>query len=277
MVKAAAAARLRRIEGRHNPLLKELRAGFARAEPTSGGYCAIEGLRTVEEAIRSGLRFHAVFFADSALSLAERLLSQLSAHTDTLLVPDKLFAASAPTESPQGVAALVLPKKFTLQNILDRAAAGPIVALAGIQDPGNLGTIVRSAEAFGAAGVLLGTGTVSQFNAKVIRASAGSMFRMPSVRADLGQILPKLRERGIRIYGTSSHRGVSLPESNLSPPLALMIGSEGGGVARDLIALADETIVVPHAPQVESLNAGVAASLLLYECSRQMARHSSQG
>src|SRR5437899_12287495 len=95
--------RLRRVEGRHNAMVKELRHAFVHAERTEDGNCAIEGLRIVEEAIRSGLRFRAVFFKESAQNLAERLLPQIGANVDTLLLPDKLFDSSVPSETPQGV------------------------------------------------------------------------------------------------------------------------------------------------------------------------------
>src|SRR5258707_9411499 len=173
--------RLRRIEGRHNPPVKELRLAFARAELTDGGECAIEGLRILEEAIRSGLRFSAVFFRESAQDRAERLLPQIGAQVETLLLPDKLFDSLVPSESPQGVAALVRLKEFSLDDVMERMQVGPVVVLTGLQDPGNVGTILRSAEAFGSAGVVLGEGTVSPFNSKVIRASAGSVFRLPIV------------------------------------------------------------------------------------------------
>src|ERR1700758_5615223 len=153
--KAAASVpdRLRRIEGRHNPLVKELRQAFARGELTEDGDCAIEGLRIVEEAVRSGLRFRAVFFSESAGTKAERLLPQIAAHVETLILPDKLFAGAVPSETPQGVAALVRLKEFSLEGLLDKSAVGPLPAIAGLQDPGNLGTILRSAEAFEAGGV----------------------------------------------------------------------------------------------------------------------------
>ena len=185
----AVLGRLRRIEGRHNALVKELRAAFAHGELTPDGYCAIEGMRILEEAIRSGLKFKAVFFRTSAENRAERLLPQLAAHVETLLLPDKLFASAVPSETPQGVAALVRCKPFKLEDVLAKAKAGPLLAIAGVQDPGNLGTILRSAEAFGAGGVLLGEGTVSPFNSKVIRASAGSVFRLPIVQTKLAGAL----------------------------------------------------------------------------------------
>src|SRR5258706_13488486 len=198
--------RLRRIEGRHNPLVKQLRQAFSRAELTDGGDCAIEGLRILEEAIRSGLRFSAVFFRESAEDRAERLLPQIGAQVETLLLPDKLFDSLVPSESPQGVAALVRLKEFSLDDVLERLHVGPIVALTGLQDPGNLGTILRSSEAFGAAGVILGEGTVSPFNSKVVRGSAGSIFRLPVLRTKIADVLPKIREKSVRVGGASSHK-----------------------------------------------------------------------
>lgn len=150
--------RLRPVEGRHNALVKDLRRAFAHGELTTEGYCAIEGLRIVEEAIRSGLKFASVFFAHSANAVADRLLPQLASRVDTLLLPDKLFGEVVPSESPQGVAALVRCKEFSLADVLSKADTGPLLAIAGVQDPGNLGTILRSAEAFGAAGAILEPG-----------------------------------------------------------------------------------------------------------------------
>jgi RNA methyltransferase, TrmH family len=264
--------RLRRIEGRHNPLLKQLRQAFSRAQRTADGDCAIEGLRMLEEAIRSGLRFRAVFFRESALERAERLLPQIGAHVETLLLPDKLFDASVPSETPQGVAALVRLKEFSVDDVLEheRLQVGPVVVLAGLQDPGNLGTIVRSAEAFGSAGIILGEGTVSPWNAKAVRASAGSIFRLPVVAAaGLEDVVARLRAQSVRLIATSSHKGTPLDQADLAGPMAVFIGSEGSGLARGLISQMDEAVAIPHTPQVESLNAGVAGSIILYEAARQ--------
>ena len=266
----SAQQRLRRIEGRHNPLVKQLRQAFSRAELTETGDCAIEGLRILEEAIRSGLRFSVVFFRESA--------PQIGAQVDTLLLPDKLFDSLVPSESPQGVAALVRLKEFSLDDVLEteRLQVGPIVVLAGLQDPGNLGTILRSSEAFGSAGVILGEGTVSPFNSKVVRASAGSVFRLPVIHghgksgaAKLEEVSEKLRARGVRLIATSSHKGTSLDQADLKGAVAIFFGNEGSGLPREVMAKMDESIVIPHTAQVESLNAGVAASIVLYEAARQ--------
>jgi TrmH family RNA methyltransferase len=261
--------RLRRVEGRHNALVKELRRAFARGELTPDGYCAIEGLRILEEAIRSGVKFRAVFFSESGLARAGRLLPQIGAHVETLVLPDKVFAGAVASETPQGVAALARWKEFSLEDVLARAWAGPLLVIAGVQDPGNLGTILRSAEAFGAGGAVLGDATVSPFNPKVVRASAGSVFRLPLVRAKMSDALVRLREHGLRLVATSSHKGKPIHQAKLSGPLAIFVGSEGAGLARDLMAQMDEVVAIPHSDKVESLNAGVAASILLYEIARQ--------
>jgi RNA methyltransferase, TrmH family len=262
-------ARLRRVEGRHNAVVKDLRRAFSRGELTEDGYCAIEGFRILEEAIRSGLRLRAVFFSESAVPRAERLLSQLGAQVEVLLLPDKLFAGAVPSDAPQGVAALARWKEFSLDDVLAKSQAGPLLAIAGVQDPGNLGTILRSAEAFGAGGVVLGEGTVSPFNPKVVRASAGSVFRLPVARAKLSEALGQMKESGLRLVATTSHKGTPLDQAKLSGRLAIFIGSEGAGLSRDLIKEMDEVVAIPQAPQVESLNAGVAASIVLYEVARQ--------
>ena len=261
--------RLRTVEGRHNALVKQLRRAFAHGELTPDGYCAIEGLRIVEEAIRSGLRFRAVFFSRSAQAKAERLLPQIGNRVETLLLPDQLFADAVPSESPQGVAGLVRCNKCSLADVLGRAQNGPLLAVAGVQDPGNLGTILRSAEAFAAGGVVLGEGTVSPFNTKVIRASAGSVFRLPTARTKLQEALGEMRREKLRLIATSSHKGTPLPEARLAGPLAIFIGNEGAGLPRDLMAQMDELVAIPHSASVESLNAGVAASIVLYEAARQ--------
>jgi RNA methyltransferase, TrmH family len=261
--------RLRRIGGRHNSLVKDLRQAFSRGELTDSGECAIEGFRIVEEAVRSGLRFRAVFFSESAEPRARRLLPQISSHADALLVSDKLFASAVPSQTPQGVAALVHLKVFSMEEVVENSSAGPILVIAGVQDPGNLGTILRSAEAFGAKGILLGEGTVSACNSKVVRASAGSVFRVPTAKAGLQAAIELLRANGFRLLATSSHKGVVLPQADLNGAAAVFIGNEGAGIDKKRLSQMDELVMIPHSPKVESLNAGVATSIVLYEAARK--------
>jgi len=173
--------RLRLVTSRQNNLVKDLRQAFSQAELTDDGHCAIEGVHILEEAIRSGLRVKAVFFSQSAEQRATRLLPQLGNQTELLLLPDDVFKSAVTSDSPQGVAALIRPRASKLDELLS-ADSPLILGAAGLQDPGNLGTMIRSAEAFSAAGVLLLENTVSPINPKVIRASAGSVFRLPVVK-----------------------------------------------------------------------------------------------
>jgi TrmH family RNA methyltransferase len=262
-------ARLRPVQSRQNSTIKALRRAFANGELTDDGCCAIESIKIVEEAVRSGLTFGAVVFSESGASgkAASKLLSELPARVEALVVPDDVFKSAVDTESPQGVAALVYPREYEISGIL--SAGSLVVVTAGIQDPGNLGTIIRSAEAFGASGVVLGEQTVSRFNAKTIRASAGSLFRLPAVASKLSDAVEALRKKGFRLVGTSSHQGASLNEAKLTGSVALFIGSEGSGLAPSILFQMDELVTIPHSAELESLNAGVAASILLYEAARQ--------
>jgi len=259
--------RLRQVSSKENVLVKELRHSFTQAALTEDGYCAIEGVRLLEEALRSGLRVKAVFFSQSARERANRLLPQISTHADTLLLPDAVFRSAVVTETPQGVAALVKLKPFAFADLLGNNPL--ILGAAGVQDPGNLGTIIRSAEAMGASGVLTMEGTVHAINPKVIRASAGSLFRLPVVKMDSAEAVRNLRDQGARILATSSHKGIPLDEADLTEACCIFVGSEGAGISKELIAEADEVIAIPHSERVESLNAGVAASIILYEAARQ--------
>jgi TrmH family RNA methyltransferase len=159
-------------------------------------------------------------------------------------------------------------REHTLDDML-RAPDPLIVIAAGIQDPGNLGTIIRSAEALGATGLVVIEGTVNPFNPKVIRGSAGSVFRLPLIKSPSSTALCTIRDKGLRILATSSHKSIPLSEADLTGPLAIIIGNEGSGVPRELLSQAEQSIGVPHSPKVESLNAGIAASVVLYECARQ--------
>ncbi len=262
--------RMRRVESRQNARVKALRQSFHDSAPNEQGAVAVEGMHLLEEAIRAGLKLETVFFSESALVRAHKLLPQLSAHTEALLLPDEVFSSAVPTETPQGIAALVKLKPFALDDVFRPAPALVIVA-AGLQDPGNLGTIARSAEAFGATGLLLGERTVSPWNWKAVRASAGSMFRLPMLKVEVATCISELKSRGVRVLATSSHKGTLISQTDLSGPVALVVGNEGAGLPREILALADEIVAIPQSEKVESLNAAIAASVILYEAARQRA------
>jgi TrmH family RNA methyltransferase len=263
-------SRLRPVSSPQNQQVKDLRKAFSKGDLTEDGHAAIESVRIIEEAIRSGLRFRTVFFSESGKARADRLLPQLGSHVETLVLPDDVFDSAVDTETPQGVAALVKLKSHEIEDLF-RAAEPLVVVVSAVQDPGNLGTILRSAEAFEAAGVVLTEGTVSPLNPKSVRASAGSIFRLPVVQTKTRELLPILASKGLRILGTTSYKGTPLPQADCKGAIAICIGNEGAGLPKELLAKVNANIVIPHSSKVESLNAGVAASIVLYEAARQRA------
>jgi len=266
-------SRLGRINSRQNARVKELRRSFGEAGPNQHGEVAVEGMHLVEEAIRSGLQLSTVFLSESARDRIHKLLPQLSSHTDALLLPAEVFASAVPSECPQGIAALVRLKSFALDAMFAPPPA-LLVVTASLQDPGNLGTIARAAEAFGATGLLLGERTVSPWNWKAVRASAGSLFRLPTLKVELANALTEIKSRGVRVLATSSHKGTLIEDADLRGPVAFLVGNEGAGLPKDLLAKADEVVAIPQSSRVESLNAGIAASIMLYEAARQRRKDS---
>jgi TrmH family RNA methyltransferase len=260
---------LRIVQSKQNARLKELRRALAHPGRSREGLAGIEGPNLIEEALRAGLRIPCVFAAQGAEHLLDALA--LPPETEILLLPADLLASALDTETPQPVAALVEPREWSWDDLLaDQNNFAPLlVVLAGLQDPGNLGTILRSAEAFGAQGVLSLPGTVSAWNSKAVRASAGSVFRVPLLAVSAADGLARLREAQVRIWTTVLRGAEAADQVDLTGPVALLIGNEGNGVPPELAAQADEAVTIPCPGPVESLNAAVAAGVLLYEASRQ--------
>jgi len=252
------------ITSRTNTRVKQLRAAFQNHARLSGGLVAIEGDHLLAEALRSGMVLKTVFLSE------HRELPYIVPRTVELLrLTDDVFSSVVETQSPQGIAALIVPPVHKLASIL---TGTPLILIAaGLQDPGNLGTLIRSAEAFAATGLLTTPGTVSPWNQKALRASVGSIFRVPVVTSALDEIAA-LKQKNIRILAAvapHSQHVIPAHEANLTQPCALLIGNEGAGLPPELLALADDQITIPTPGPVESLNAAIAGSLLLYEAARQ--------
>jgi RNA methyltransferase, TrmH family len=266
---------VRIVQSKQNARLKELRRALANPVREAGRFTAgpslvgIEGPNLLSEALRAGLRIECVFAAEGAEQLLDTI--DLPAETEILLMAKSLLDSALTTEAPQPVAALVEPPDWTWAHILGKQGETEplLVVLAELQDPGNLGTIIRSAEAFGADGVLSLPGTVSAWNPKAVRASAGSIFRLPLLAASEAEVFSHLRKAGVKIWTTTVHGAQPADMVDLAGPSALLIGNEGNGVPVDLAAKADGALTIPCPGPVESLNAAVAASVLLYEASRQ--------
>jgi RNA methyltransferase, TrmH family len=250
----------RRVASRQNARIKELRAGLTRG--LHAPHVAVEGLHLVQEAARSGLTLHTVFLRDGD----ESLLAQVpAAPAEVLIVDRETFHSVAQTEHSQGIAALVDPPSFAMSDLF-RPVPLIVVAVA-LQDPGNLGALIRSAEAFGATGIILLPGTVSMWNSKALRSSAGSAFRLPAFSLTAEQALAACRAHNVRLFATVARQGS--PDPDFRGPAALLVGNEGAGLPASWVAQADAQVTIPLRGSVESLNATVAASVLLYEAMRQ--------
>ena len=259
---------VRIVNSKQNARLKELRRALASPGRKAEGLAGVEGPHLVEEALRAGLRIKCIFAGDGLLHHVQRM--PLSPEIEVLVMPWGILAGNLSTETPQPVAALVEIPSWSWAQVLDTKKGSPLViVLAGLQDPGNLGTILRSAEAFGASGVVALPGTVNPWNQKAMRASAGSVFRLPLIQAGVDDCFARLHEGGVKVLTTVARGGTVAEALDFLAPVALLIGNEGGGVPEEIAALADGAVTIPCPGPVESLNASVAASVLLYEASRQ--------
>jgi RNA methyltransferase, TrmH family len=256
---------MQRIASPQNPLLKDIRKAMQRGTLTDTGYAVCETFHLLEEAIRSDCEVPAVVTSESAQTAVERILQDRRGVRFNV-VDDTLFDQIASTETSQGVIALVKAPSWTFEQLLDGRTM--VVLLDGVQDPGNAGTIVRAAEAFGATGVAFLKGSVSPFNTKTLRAASGSLFRLPFVYSvDPGFVCEAVVHDGLELYAAVPGATRPLHEVNLSRRCALAIGSEAHGVS-DKLKKASREMCIPTTG-VESLNAAMAASIILYEASRQ--------
>lgn len=275
------------IASRDNKWLKAFRAALRGTGPRSGEPIGVEGPKMIEDAIRSGLKAEAVLVSDSGERDLERISRAASeseagaSQPRVLRTTDKLFESVAGTDTPQGVAALFRQREWTFEDVLRgpgpmRESAPLVAVVAAVQDPGNVGAIARSAEAFGATGVIATRGSADPWSPKALRASAGSALRFPVLRGIAIPILiAQLRIAGVRIYAATSKRdrasssAEASAQAGLSGPAAIFVGNEGSGLPDGVLRAADGIISIPTSGTVESLNAGIAASILLYEAARQ--------
>jgi RNA methyltransferase, TrmH family len=284
------------LTSRDNRWLKEFRVALRGGLPTEDGAIGVEGVRLVEEALASGCRVEAVLFSESGERHRERLaatIRRMERGFSVLRTTDRLFGGIADTEHPQGVAALVVPREWTLEDLLAGGDAGEalIVVLAGVQDPGNVGTILRTATAFGATGAVTSateqSGTASPFAPKAMRASAGAALHLPVVIGmALGILLTQLKLRGVATLASCVEEqagGALAPwEVDWRQPVALLLGNEGAGLPENVVKSAEARVHIPMATlrqgsRVESLNAAAAAAVVLYEAYRQRKTPSAVG
>ena len=254
-----------RITSRTNPRVRALRTVL---QSRRGEQVGIEGFHLLREAIASGLKLTTVFLRDDQSSLIDQL--QSSNVGEVVLLSAEAFESASSTGHAQGVAAML-----DRPHIPYAPRAGDLLLVAdGLQDPGNLGTLIRSAEAFGAAAVALSAGTVDPWNGKCLRAAAGAVFRLP-LPLWKDDLISELRGVDARIYAAVAHGGQFAHLAELRGTVVLAVGNEAAGVSEEILRAADKHITLATTGPTESLNAAVAGSLLLYEAAQQRMRGSA--
>jgi len=256
------------IRSRSNPLFRRFRT---LKDKGADELCLIEGPRLLEEALASGIGLVEVAAAPrvEASERGARLLAALHARgTPVHRMAEGLVASLSEAEASQGLLALARRPSFD-EAALYRATPLVVVAV-GVQDPGNLGGLLRTAEAAGATGAYLTAGTADPFSWKAVRGSMGSAFRLPHVRGlTAEEALGRLRGHGLLVLATAADAEVAYDRADLRRPFALLLGSEAAGLPDELVRGADQRLAIPMRGPVESLNVGVAAGILLFEAARQ--------
>ena len=261
------------ITSKSNPAVKEIRLLKQAKYRHARGEYFIEGVRWVEEVLRQAVPVLKIAYSPrlektergaELLSLARERIPE----AEWLYLSDEVMGTLCDTQSHQGILAVLKEKEPSVEGLWDRE--GMILVFYELQDPGNLGAIFRLADAGGAAGLIFSKGTIDPYSPKVVRASMGSLFRVPFLKnQDIPACLQKLRSRGYQVWATAIRGQPSFWDVDFSRPAAVLFGQEGAGLPEELMRAADGLFTVPMASRVDSLNVAMAAGLVIYEAWRQ--------
>jgi RNA methyltransferase, TrmH family len=269
------------VESGNQLVLRVYRRSLA-AGITPEGWLAIEGPILFADAleltgygdgaqtdVQNSVKIHSVLATEREADRFAAALRTLPKDTEITLISERLFKRVARTETPRGIAALIELPQYDFDATLSRAHALALVAC-GLQDPGNIGTMIRSAQALGAAALVALQNTVSPFNPKALRSSAGAAFRLPIFTGwEPESLIRRLRGLGLRIVATDRRSDRLLTEEDLRGPVAVLIGQEAAGLDEDLVRSADARVAIRIRRDTDSLNAAAAATIVLYEAARQ--------
>ena len=276
---------MERISSRQNALVKRFRDLSRTARGTGhaarGGHAAevlLDGEHLVHEALACDIAVEIAAISEKALATGRGPLARIARDVKkrggrVVAVTEPVLAAMSPVQHPSGVVAIGRARPADLGVVFSGQLHVPLVVIvAGVQDPGNVGAIVRTAAAFGATGVVAIDGTANPFGWKALRGAMGGTFRIPVTgRAMLPQVLDAARTAGVRLIAAVPRGGTPLPSLDLRVPSAIVLGAEGAGVDPDTVRAVGQTVTIPMGAPVESLNVGVAAAVILYEAMRQRA------
>ena len=280
---------MERITSRQNAIVKRFRdlartsRGSAHGDGAAdGGISAevlLDGEHLLQEAIACDVPIEIAAFSDRQLENASSPVARIA--TDVaqrggrvLAVGEEILAAMSPVQHPSGVVAIGRARPVDVRVVMSATSDLPLVlVLASLQDPGNVGAIVRTAAAFGASGVIALEGSANPFSWKALRGAMGGTFRLPiASRGALPDVISAAQELNVRLIAAVPRGGTPLPDLDLRQPTALILGGEGGGLPPAAMTAVHDTVTIPMRKPVESLNVAIAASLVLYEASRQRTR-----
>lgn len=252
---------MKEITSTQNSIIKETKKLLKNKYRIQTGKYMIEGEHLVEEAINEGQVLSYVFMTDKFIESKD--LSKIEEFSSELyLVSESVIKSISTLPTPQGIVAVLDQQKMELPEALEK----PLLLLDNVQDPGNVGTMIRTADAAGYGGVVLGQGCADIYNNKVQRSLQGSHFHLPIIQEDLATFIPILKEKGIAVYGTAlDERAVDYRQLSVESNFAVILGNEGQGVSDNLLNLADATIYIPMPGNAESLNVAVAAGIIMFQ------------
>ncbi|MFJ7974668.1 TrmH family RNA methyltransferase [Peribacillus sp. NPDC096379] len=244
------------IESVKNQKVKQWKKLLTKKEREQTGTYLIEGFHLVEEALKEGDIVREVIVSIEAVIPGKFKLEG----TEVTYVTSEVLHAISDTETPQGIAAICDQKKIRFEDLSPKK----VLLIDAVQDPGNIGTMIRTADAAGIDAVILGEGCADAYNPKVIRSTQGSIFHMPVLKGNLTEIIGTLKEQNIPVYGTALEKAVSYDQVEKSETFALLVGNEGQGVDKKLLAQTTQNLYIPIFGKSESLNVGIAAGILMY-------------
>ncbi|MCX6551894.1 MAG: RNA methyltransferase [Acidobacteria bacterium] len=262
---------MKAITSRQNPLVQRCRE-LARRRPADGDGILLEGAHLIADALQARVPVSSALMSASALQTAEgaAMASRLAAAgADVYGVTEAVIESASPVRTPSGVVAIAHWRLSAVEGLY-LGASPLVVAVEALQDPGNLGAIIRAADAAGATGVIVTQGSADPLGWKALRGSMGSAFRIPvAIARDASTVCQSARRHGLRTIATSPASGTDLFDVNLRGPLLVLLGGEGAGLSEEVLAAADERLRIPMRPPIESLNVSVATGIILFEAVRQ--------
>lgn len=261
------------ITSSKNPLIKEIKSLYRKKDRMKNKSFIIEGIKIVEEAIDNNYSIKNIIYTDQLFKTkdGEDFYQKIKSLENIVYVPDNIFKEISDTENPQGILGIAMYEYNSVEEI-SKIETPFLLFLDGIQDPGNMGTIIRTADAFNINGVIITEGCVDPYNPKVVRATMGSIFRVPLYYTFKAmEDLMELKKENIKIYSTSLDGSIPIYDADFKEGFILSIGNESKGVSEEIFSLSDKLIKIPMPGMAESLNAGVAASIIMYEAMKQRA------